>query len=89
MRPQTSSGFDYPLSRITVHLAPADRRKSGAAYDVAIAVGILVASGQSRASGGPWPLLGGLSLDGGVMPVTGVLPMVATPRQAGRCGSTG
>ncbi|CAN5682479.1 hypothetical protein BH23CHL8_BH23CHL8_30960 [soil metagenome] len=78
-----NAGFDYPLSRITVNLAPADRRKRGAAYDVAIAVGILVASGQIRASGGPWALLGELSLDGSVMPVTGVLPMVATLRQAG------
>jgi magnesium chelatase family protein len=78
-----NAGFDYPLSRITVNLAPADRRKGGAAYDVAIAVGILVASGQIRASGGPWALLGELSLDGSVMPVTGVLPMVATLRQAG------
>ena len=43
-----NAGFDYPLSRITVNLAPADRRKRGAAYDLAIAVGILVASGQIR-----------------------------------------
>ncbi len=48
-----NSGFEYPLSRITVNLAPADLRKRGAAYDVAIAIGILVASGQIRASGGP------------------------------------
>src|SRR5919107_1404470 len=47
-----NSGFEYPLSRITVNLAPADRRKHGAAYDLAIAVGILVASGQIRARGG-------------------------------------
>src|SRR6188768_2478005 len=56
-----NSGFQYPLSRITVNLAPADRRKRGAAYDVAIAIGILVASGQVRPSGGPWALLGELS----------------------------
>lgn len=78
-----NAGFAYPLSRITVNLAPADRRKHGAAYDVAIAVGILLASEQLRASGGPWALLGELSLDGGVMPVPGVLPMVATLRDAG------
>jgi magnesium chelatase family protein len=78
-----NAGFTYPLSRITVNLAPADRRKHGAAYDVAIAIGILLASEQIRASGGPWALLGELSLDGGVMPVTGVLPMVATLRDAG------
>jgi magnesium chelatase family protein len=76
-------GFAYPLSRITVNLAPADRRKHGAAYDVAIAIGILLASEQIRASSGSWALLGELSLDGGVMPVAGVLPMVATLRDAG------
>ena len=59
-------GFDYPLSRITVNLAPADRRKHGAAYDLAIALGILVASEQIRASSGSWALLGELSLGGEV-----------------------
>jgi magnesium chelatase family protein len=78
-----NAGFAYPLSRITINLAPADRRKHGAAYDVAIAVGILLASEQLHASGGAWALLGELSLDGGIMPVSGVLPMVATLRTAG------
>jgi len=78
-----NAGFAYPLSRITVNLAPADRRKHGAAYDVAIAIGILLASEQLRASGGAWALLGELSLDGGVMPVPGVLPMVSTLHGAG------
>ena len=77
------SGFEYPASRITVNLAPADRRKRGAAYDLAIAVGILVASGQIRRSGGSWALLGELSLSGEIQPVTGVLPMVATLSRAG------
>jgi magnesium chelatase family protein len=78
-----NAGFTFPLSRITVNLAPADRRKHGAAYDVAIAVGILLASEQLRASGGPWALLGELSLDGSLMPVSGVIPLVATLRDAG------
>jgi magnesium chelatase family protein len=78
-----NSGFEYPASRITVNLAPADRRKRGAAYDLAIAVGILVASGQIRAGGGPWALLGELSLGGAALPVPGVLPMVATLARAG------
>ena len=43
-----NAGFEYPLSRITVNLAPADRRKRGSAYDLAIAIGILVASGHWR-----------------------------------------
>src|SRR6187200_3438457 len=78
-----NSGFEYPLSRITVNLAPADRRKRGAAYDVAIGIGILVASGQVRPSGGPWALLGELSLGGAVLGVPGVLPMESTLARAG------
>jgi magnesium chelatase family protein len=78
-----NSGFEYPASRITVNLAPADRRKRGAAYDLAIAVGILVASGQIRRGGGNWALLGELSLSGTVEPVPGVLPMVVTLARAG------
>jgi magnesium chelatase family protein len=78
-----NSGFEYPQSRITVNLAPADRRKRGAAYDLAIAVGILVASGQIRRGGATWALLGELSLAGTVEPVPGVLPMVATLARQG------
>lgn len=78
-----NSGFEYPMSRITVNLAPADRRKRGAAYDLAIAIGILVASGQIRGGGGSWALLGELSLAGTVEPVPGVLPMVATLSRQG------
>jgi magnesium chelatase family protein len=78
-----NSGFEYPVSRITVNLAPADRRKRGAAYDLAIAVGILVASGQIRRGAGTWALLGELSLSGTVEPVPGVLPMVATLARQG------
>lgn len=78
-----NSGFEYPVSRITVNLAPADRRKRGAAYDLAIAIGILVASGQIRRGGGTWALLGELSLAGTVEPIPGVLPMVATLARQG------
>ncbi len=78
-----NSGFEYPMSRITVNLAPADRRKRGAAYDLAIAVGILVASRQIRRGSDGWALLGELSLSGTVEPITGVLPMVATLARQG------
>ena len=78
-----NSGYAYPQSRITVNLAPAGRRKFGAAYDLAIAVGILVASGQLRVGGPACALLGELSLSGTVEPVPGILPMVATLRRAG------
>ena len=78
-----NAGFDYPASRITVNLAPADRKKSGAAYDLAIAVGILLASGQIRNGGGPWALLGELSLSGELRSLAGVLPMITTLARSG------
>lgn len=78
-----NAGFEYPASRITVNLAPADIRKRGAAYDLAIAVGILAASRQIRRGTGSWALLGELSLSGTVEAVPGVLPMVATLARQG------
>lgn len=76
------AGFTYPLSRITVNLAPAERRKRGAAYDLAIALGILAASGQVRPRG-EWAVLGELSLGGEVRTTGGALPLVATLAAAG------
>lgn len=77
-------GFEFPLQRITVNLAPADLRKEGTAFDLAIAAGILAGSGQLR----PEPfegvlVIGELSLNGEVRPVPGVLPMVDKARQRG------
>ncbi|MFE5319618.1 YifB family Mg chelatase-like AAA ATPase [Paenibacillus sp. NPDC056579] len=77
-------GFQFPLQRITVNLAPADIRKEGAAFDLAIAVGILQTSGQlqlERSEG--TIILGELALDGSVRPVPGVLSMLATARENG------
>ena len=80
-----NSGFELPSRRITVNLAPADVPKDGTAYDVAIAVGILAASGQlpdpSRLAS--TALLGELALDGTVRPVNGVLSLVAAAQSAG------
>jgi magnesium chelatase family protein len=80
-----NSGFEVPSRRITVNLAPADVPKDGTAYDVAIAVGILAASGQlpelSRLES--TALLGELALDGSVRPVNGVLSLVAAAQAAG------
>jgi magnesium chelatase family protein len=80
-----NSGFEVPARRITVNLAPADLPKDGTAYDVAIAVGILAASGQlpdaSRLTS--TALLGELALDGAVRPVTGVMSLVAAAQAAG------
>lgn len=69
-------GFTFPMKRITINLAPADMRKEGSAFDLAIAVGILVTSGQLKMkSSDEAVFLGELALDGSVRSVPGVLPM--------------
>ncbi len=79
-----SSGFDFPVSRITVNLAPADRRKGGTVYDLPILVGILAAGGQLSLKGErDSAFLGELSLDGRLRPVSGVLPMALAARRSG------
>jgi magnesium chelatase family protein len=78
-----NSGHEFPLRRITVNLAPADLRKEGPSYDLPIAVGILVASGQVPASENGAVFLGELSLDGHLRHTNGVLPMVALARDRG------
>ena len=78
-----NSGHDFPLKRITVNLAPADLRKEGPSYDLPIAVGILIASGQVPASDNVAVYMGELSLDGQVRHTSGVLPMVALARDHG------
>jgi magnesium chelatase family protein len=80
-----NSGLVFPPRRITVNLAPADLRKTGASLDTAIAVGILLGSEQARANGS-WALIGELSLGGELRRVPGTLSMVAAlaPRGVGR-----
>jgi Mg chelatase-related protein len=78
-----NSGFEYPAQRITVNLAPADRQKHGPIYDLAIAMGLLCASGQIRRPGETSAFLGELSLDGSTRPVAGVLPMAISAQEAG------
>src|SRR3989344_869887 len=70
-----NSGADFPINRITVNLAPADLPKMGPAYDLPIALGILIASGQIRPELGKSLFLGELSLDGSLRHTNGVLPM--------------
>lgn len=73
-----TSRLTWPSQRITVNIAPASRRKMGTAFDLAIAVGVLVASGQIPAeSVRDLGFIGELGLDGHVRPVAGVAPMVA------------
>ena len=71
-----NSGYEWPRRRVTVNLAPADVRKEGSAFDLAIAVGILGASGQiDGALLADYAFLGELSLDGSLRPVRGALSM--------------
>jgi magnesium chelatase family protein len=76
-------GCVFPMKRITVNLAPADLRKEGPAYDLPIAVAILLASEQLAADTTDCLFLGELSLDGSVRHTSGILPMVAVAKTAG------
>lgn len=79
-----NSGFDFPPHRITVNLAPADVRKAGSSFDLPIALGILAASGVvARREVHDVVLVGELSLDGGIHPTRGVLPVAVAARQQG------
>ena len=69
-----NSGADFPAKRITVNLAPADLPKEGPAYDLPIALGILIASGQLAGKPGTALVFGELSLDGQVRSIRGALP---------------
>lgn len=77
-----NTGYEFPMRRIIVNLAPADLRKDGAALDLAIAIGIIVATGQMKLPKkekekfcSSTVFIGELSLEGDIRPVTGVLAM--------------
>ncbi len=70
-----NSGFEFPLRRVLANLAPAERRKEGSGFDLAIGLGVLRATGQLTADVRAL-CLGELALDGTVRPVRGVLPRV-------------
>ncbi len=77
-------GYQYPLQRITINLAPADLRKEGSSFDLAIAVALLMTSGQLvLPSQERTLLLGELALDGSVRSVPGVLAMVDLAKRQG------
>ena len=78
-----NSGCQFPMRRITVNLAPADLKKAGPSYDLPIAVGILLSSGQIDLPHEPSLFLGELSLDGSLRHTNGVLPMVSVARDQG------
>ncbi len=77
-------GYKIPGKTITINMAPADLRKEGSAYDLTIATGILAASGQIKADRvSEYLIMGELSLDGGLQPIKGVLPIAIKAREAG------
>ena len=78
-----NTGLPFPSERLTVNLAPADIRKAGPAYDLPIAIGILLASEQIYGEVSQAIVMGELSLDGGVRHVSGVLPMANLAKQEG------
>jgi len=79
-----NSGYEFPSRRITINLAPADVRKDGAAFDLPIAVGLLIAGGSFRPERpGKFVFMGELSLDGRIKGVKGVLPVAVAARSWG------
>lgn len=81
----STSGFEFPARKITVNLAPADLPKDSGRFDLPIALGILVASGQVRGEGlSAYEMAGELALDGTLRPVRGALAMVWQAARDGR-----
>lgn len=78
-----NNGYTYPISRVTINLAPADIRKEGPIYDLPLLLALLKASGQLSAALKRQAFVGELSLGGELRPVRGVLPMVVAARDAG------
>lgn len=77
-----NSGYQFPVKRITINLAPADIRKEGSAFDLPIAVGILAAHGQVNTDKlRDYILLGELSLDGQIRAINGILPVAVKARR--------
>ncbi len=75
-----NSGFQFPVKRITINLAPADIRKEGPGFDLPIAIGILIATGQIDYNLENSLIMGELSLNGQVRPIKGALSMAIMAR---------
>ena len=78
-----SSGLSFPVSRITVNLAPANLKKAGTHYDLPILLSILCAAGSIRRPKSTSAFLGEVSLDGRIRPISGVLPMALAAKREG------
>jgi magnesium chelatase family protein len=82
------NGYKIPIKKIVINMAPADIRKEGSAYDLTLAVGILIASEQIRGveKVGEYYIMGELSLDGKLQPIRGALPVAIEARKRGKKG---
>ena len=78
-----NNGFKFPVSRMTVNLAPADKKKAGTVYDLPVLIGILSALGEIRQPGEDCAFLGELSLMGELRPIAGALPMAIAAMRNG------
>lgn len=76
-------GYTFPVSRITVNIAPADIKKEGSVYDLPILIAMLRASGQLKASTDGYAFIGELSLDGEIRHANGILPMIIQAKNSG------
>ena len=79
-----NNGYKIPGKRVTINMAPADLRKEGSAYDLPIALGILAASGKIESDSlKNYVIMGELSLDGGLQPIRGALPIAIQAKKEG------
>ena len=76
-------GAKFPVSRITVNLAPANLKKEGTVYDLPLLLGILAGEGEIDAPDPASAFIGELSLTGALRPISGVLPMAMAAARAG------
>ncbi len=79
-----NNGYKIPGKKIILNMSPADMRKEGSAYDLTLATGILIATGQIKGEQiGDYIIMGELSLDGGLQPIKGALPIAIKAREEG------
>lgn len=79
-----NNDYKLPGKKITINMAPADLRKEGSSYDLTLAIGILSASNQIKAKDiDKYIIMGELSLDGGLQPIKGALPIAIKAREEG------
>ncbi|MDX1462842.1 MAG: YifB family Mg chelatase-like AAA ATPase, partial [Marinirhabdus sp.] len=80
-----NNGYKIPGKKITLNMAPADMRKEGSAYDLTLAIGILVSSGQIQEKNtlSEYIIMGELSLDGSLQPIGGALPIAVNAKEEG------